>query len=154
MMSDPLITITTAFPSSLEEVLLLLQPVDLPTEGVADYLTHFLVAKNGAGHIIGCAGLELHGKLALLRSVAVHPDYQGFNIGTRLVFAQLNQATQIGSTEIILLTTTARDFFAKTFGFQEAKRRRYNQRLQHSPEWKLPRCAAAVVMKLKLQRAK
>lgn len=153
-MADPLITITEAVPSSLAAILALLQAVNLPIEGVQEYLASFQVAKSGAGHIIGCVGLERHGQIGLLRSAAVHPDYQGGKIGTRLVFALLTKATQEGITEVVLLTTSAQDFFAKTFGFKEAKRWRYNKVLQHSPEWNLPRCSSAVLMKLKLQRAK
>lgn len=153
-MTDLLITITPASPALLENILALLQMVNLPSEGVAEYLESFLVAKNGAGHVIGCVGLERHGQIGLLRSAAVHPDYQRHKIGTRLVFSLLNQAAQEDLTDVLLLTTTARDFFAKTFGFQEVRRWRYNKALQHSPEWNLPRCSSAVLMKLKVQRNK
>jgi N-acetylglutamate synthase-like GNAT family acetyltransferase len=153
-MAELLITITPASPALLENILALLQMVNLPSEGVAEYLESFLVAKNGAGHVIGCVGLERHGQIGLLRSAAVHPDYQRHKIGTRLVFSLLNQATQSGLTEIVLLTSTAQNFFAKTFGFQPAKRWRYSKRLAQSPEWNLPRCSSAVLMNLKVQRNK
>lgn len=153
-MTDPLITITQTAPSSLDEILSLLQMVNLPSEGVAEYLESFLSAKTYTGKIVGCVGLEQHGQIGLLRSAAVHPEYQGLKIGTRLVFSLLSEARQADITEVLLLTTTAQEFFAKTFGFREAKRWRYNKVLQHSPEWNLPRCSSAVLMKLKLQRAK
>jgi amino-acid N-acetyltransferase len=153
-MSELLITITPAHPSSREEVLSLLQRVQLPIEGVTEFFAHFMIAKNGAGHIIGYVGLEPHGQIGLLRSAAVHPDYQRHKIGTRLVFSLLHQARQSGLTEIVLLTATAQGFFAKTFGFQPAKRWRYNKRLQPSPEWNLPHCSSAILMKLPLQKKK
>ena len=153
-MSDPIITITQAAPSSLDEILSLLQVVNLPSEGVADYLASFFVAKTYTGKIVGCVGCEQHGQLGLLRSAAVHPDYQGAKVGTRLVFSLLSDAREKNIAEVLLLTTTAQDFFARNFGFQAAKRWRYNKRLQHSPEWNLPRCSSAILMKLKLQRAK
>ncbi|MBS1806618.1 MAG: GNAT family N-acetyltransferase [Acidobacteria bacterium] len=153
-MNEPLIIITQAIPLSLDEILSLLQVVNLPSEGVTEYLPSFLVAKTYTGKIVGCVGLEQHGQLGLLRSAAVHPDYQGAKIGTRLVFSLLSEAREKSISEVLLLTTSAQEFFAKNFGFQEAKRWRYNQRLQHSPEWNLPPCSSAVLMKLKLQRAK
>jgi amino-acid N-acetyltransferase len=153
-MSDLLITITQAIPLWLDEIVALLQVVNLPSQGVPKYLPGFFVAKTYTGKIVGCVGLEQYGQIGLLRSTAVHPDYQGAKIGTRLVFSLLNDAREKNISEVLLLTTTAQDFFSRNFGFQEAKRWRYNQRLQHSPEWNLPRCSSAVLMKLKLQRAR
>jgi len=52
--------------------------------------------------------------------------------------------------EVVLLTTTARDFFSNRFRFEEATRADYDEQFAASPEWKLPRCSSAVVMRLKL----
>jgi len=149
-MIDRKITIATASPPCLEDVLSILSRAELPHDGVEEHLGGFLVARTGGGEIIGCIGLERHGSLGLLRSVAVLPEYQGQQIGNKLVRELLNRAANDGVTEMTLLTTTAKDYFAKKFGFKEAKRATYEKRLINSPEWNLPRCSSAAFMTLKL----
>lgn len=150
-MTEPLITITKASPAQLQETLALLHAVDLPHEGVAEYFDSFLVAVDEAGKVFGCVGLERHAKIGLLRSLAVCPDYQGKRLGTRLTYALLDIAAEKGISEVVLLTTTAKNFFAKVFQFEEVKRTRFDEALKNSPEWNLPRCSSAVCMKLSLK---
>jgi N-acetylglutamate synthase-like GNAT family acetyltransferase len=150
-MIDPRITIATASPPCLGDVLSILSRAELPHDGVEEHLRGFLVARSSGGKIVGCIGLERHGKLGLLRSAAVLPEYQGQQIGNKLVRELLNRAANDGVTEVTLLTTTAKDYFAKKFGFKEAKRARYEKRLINSPEWNLPRCSSAAFMTLKLK---
>ena len=92
------------------------------------------------GRLVGCAGMERHGRLGLLRSAAVVPEFQRSGLGTKLTEAILQDAAQQGLSEMLLLTTTARDFFEKKFGFEVAGREDYDERLAQSPEWRLPRC--------------
>lgn len=149
-MKTALVSISPAAPDSLEAVLSLLGSVHLPTAGVKEQFEQFLVATDGAGKIIGCIGLERHAQIGFLRSLAVHPDYQGHKIGTRLTSALLANAEQQGMRDIVLLTTTAQAFFAQVFGFQVAKRQRYEAQLTDSVEWHLPRCSSAILMHLSL----
>lgn len=149
-MTAQLVTIERASTASLGEVLAILRRVDLPHDGVEEHFKDFLVAWSGGGKLLGCVGLERHGELGLLRSAAVLPEFQGQWIGNKLVLALLKRAAVDELTEVALLTTTAKDFFQKKFGFKEAKRSRYKKRLQNSPEWNLPRCSSAVFMTLKL----
>lgn len=128
----------------------LLTETDLPLDGVREYFDGFLIARDESGQIIGCAGLEIHGKLGLLRSVGVSPNLQKSGLGSQLVTSVISEARKNGIEEIVLLTTTARDFFARRFDFIETTREIYDERLQNSPEWTLPRCSSAVVMKLPL----
>ena len=145
-MSSLNISIAPASPADLEEMLALLAAVGLPPDGVAEYLDGFLVARDGAGRLLGCIGMERYGRLGLLRSAAVAPDLQRSGLGSRLTAALLDRAAAAGVEEIALLTTTARDFFARKFGFAEAERADYEGRLGLSPEWGLPRCSSAVLM--------
>jgi N-acetylglutamate synthase-like GNAT family acetyltransferase len=59
----------------------------------------------------------------------------------------LEAAAARGVREVVLLTTTARDFFARRFGFEEAERGDYESRLSQSPEWRLPRGSTAAFMR-------
>ena len=146
-----LIEIEPASSKDEADILNLLTQTNLPHEGVSKHLGSFLIARDESGIVIGCAGLELHGKIGLLRSVAVSPDLQKSGLGSRLIETVIGKAKRSGLQEIVLLTTTARDFFSRRFGFIETFRENYNESLQNSPEWTLPRCSSAVVMKLKLE---
>ena len=145
--------IERAAAADLPELLSLLDSTGLPREGVAEYLPGFLVARDEAGRLTGCVGMERHGPVALLRSAAVAPDVQGTGLGRRLTAALLELARAEGVAEVLLLTTTAREFFADKFGFREAARADYDARLAASPEWRLPRCSSAVLMRLDLSAA-
>lgn len=146
------ISVSKASRADLAELLALLAAVNLPTEGIVDHIGHFWVARDIDNRMVGCAGLEVYGRLGLLRSVAVSPDTQHAGLGSKLTSAILDEAAEAGIEEVVLLTTTARDFFARRFGFIEADRVEYNERLATSQEWLLPRCSSAVFMLLQLNR--
>ncbi|MFL6212102.1 MAG: GNAT family N-acetyltransferase [Pyrinomonadaceae bacterium] len=148
-MSDEAITIGPATPADLAELLALLAAVNLPPDGVAEHLAGFLVARASSGQLVGSVGLERYGDVGLLRSAAVAPDMQRAGLGARLVAALLARARAAGVQEVALLTTTARDFFARRFGFTEADRAAYEAQLAAAPEWRLPRCASASFMCLR-----
>jgi arsenate reductase len=149
-MVTQLITIEQASAACLPEILELLSAADLPHEGVKEHLDGFLIARSSGRRAVGCVGLERYGDLALLRSAAVLPEYQGDGIGSRLVRRLLENAARDGVAEVVLLTTTAKSYFQAKFGFQERERDDYQKRLALSPEWNLPRCSSAVLMALKL----
>jgi N-acetylglutamate synthase-like GNAT family acetyltransferase len=150
IMTDQVITIEKASPACLDDVLEMLSQINLPHDGVKEHFGGFLVARSGGGRILGCVGLEHHGEIGLLRSAAVLSEYQGQWIGNKLIRELLKRASNEGITEVVLLTTTAREYFQNKFGFKEAKRSDYDERLAESPEWNLPRCSSAVFMTLKL----
>jgi len=143
-------TISGASRSDLEDIFALLTAVNLPHEGVSEHLESFIVARDAEGHLVGCAGLERHGDVGMLRSVAVSPELQKSGLGSRLTSAVVENAVGDGIKEVVLLTTTARDFFARRFGFVDAERSDYESRLTQSPEWNLPRCSSAAFMRLDL----
>ncbi|MFN7927342.1 MAG: GNAT family N-acetyltransferase [Blastocatellia bacterium] len=145
--------ITAATPAQLDTLLALLACVGLPGDGVAEYLANFLVATDEAGILIGCIGLERHAKIGLLRSLAVAPAQQGRGLGTRLTSALLALAAQQGIEDVVLLTTTAGEFFMNGFGFQPAARVDYDAALVASPEWQLPCCSSAAFLRLSLAKS-
>lgn len=145
------ITITDASPYDLADILALLSQVQLPHDGVAESVSAFLVARDESARLIGTIGLERHGNTALLRSAAVVPDYQGCGIGSRLTEKLLERATNDGVERVVLLTSTASEFFARRFGFCETSRTVFDNDLAASSEWNLPRCSSAVCMSLALQ---
>ena len=144
------IAITNASANDLQAILDLLSQVQLPHDGVAENLSDFLVARDQS-RLIATIGIERHGDTALLRSAAVAPDYQGCGIGSRLTENLLQRATSDGLERVVLLTTTASDFFARRFGFCETSRTAFDKDLAASSEWNLPRCSSAVCMSLDLR---
>src|SRR5690349_17740468 len=78
------VTLASATAADLDDALALLTAVDLPHDGVAEHLDGFAVARDAAGRLVGVAGLERHGSVGLLRSVAVDPALHRSGLGSRL----------------------------------------------------------------------
>jgi N-acetylglutamate synthase-like GNAT family acetyltransferase len=62
---------------------------------------------------VGYAGFELYRGDALLRSVVVDPARRRGGAGRGIVAAPLAEARRRGATRAFLLTTTAKDYFAR-----------------------------------------
>lgn len=104
-------------PADLPASLALLSALDLPTAGVREHLGGFLLAEDrDGGHLLGLAGLETHGRVGLLRSVAVTPSAREQGVAARLVGEVLDQARRLELEAVYLLTTTASGYFRR-FGF-------------------------------------
>jgi amino-acid N-acetyltransferase len=92
------------------------------------------------------AGLELHGEDGLLRSVAVDPDYRGQGLAKSLVAAVIERATRVGLRSMYLLTTTARDYFAR-LGFADCPRDAAPRAIRDSWEFRTGCPSSATLMK-------
>ncbi len=125
----------------------LLTENDLPLDGVEDMVSDFVLAKDKSGNVIGCGAIERIGDVGLLRSVAVSHSCQNNGVGSSIVKKIIGDAAKEGVNEIVLLTTTAKKFFETCFGFSETPRAAFDDALQSSTEWNLPRCSSAVVMR-------
>lgn len=106
--------------SEKEAIQDLLMACELPGEDIGEHLTHFILAKDGKT-LIGTIGLEVYDDIALLRSLAVNPNYRGKGIGQALYARIMDYAQSHTIREIYLLTLTAEEFFAKR-GFEIANR--------------------------------
>jgi amino-acid N-acetyltransferase len=143
------VTYENATRADIEPVHKLLTANDLPLDGAADFIEHFIVAK-AAGRIVGSIGLERYGKNALLRSAAVRKDLQGRGIGRALVHALLDRAERDGVEAVYLLTTTADDYFTE-FGFETVERNALPAELSASRELQ-GACPASATAMLKALR--
>lgn len=112
--------VTKAKISDLPGIFGLLRDNGLPFEGVAEDLRNFIVIRDGR-EIIGCAGLEIHGRMGLLRSVAVKKERQGQGLGMTLISRIFNLARNKDIKRIYLLTTDSSQFFSQ-FGFERIER--------------------------------
>lgn len=138
---------TTDFP----EVERLLVEAGLPTAGVADIFrtspSDFFVAMAGdlAGKLVAVAGLEVCGDNALLRSVAVRPDWRRLGVGCDLVKRIVCHAEERGVRALYLLTMTAEHYFPR-FGFEPIDRATVPADISQTLEFKSACPATAVAM--------
>ena len=141
-------TIRAARPDDHAAVRALLAAADLPLDGVPDDLAHFLVAER-AGAVVGAIGMEFYDGAGLLRSAVVSPALRGSGLGERLVRHLLDSARAAGTTDVVLLTTTADRWFPR-FGFTRTSRDEVPTPLHASLEFQGACPASAVVMRLRM----
>lgn len=122
----------------------LLQRSGLPTSDLGTARPEFVVATQ-TGQVIGIGALERLGNVALLRSVAVEPQWQASGLG-RLIVEELEQrARAAGIDELILLTLTARNFFER-LGYHAKPREQVPPAVLDSAEFRCLCPASAVCM--------
>jgi amino-acid N-acetyltransferase len=135
--------------SDLPAVLGLLGRAHLPTAGVADVPSQFVMAESN-GKLVGVVGLELYGESALLRSAAVEESWRGSGVGRVLVERALDVARERGIEDVFLLTTTAEHYFPR-FGFSCVSRDSVTPGVQSSIEFQEACPASATVMRKSLR---
>ncbi len=120
-------------------IIILLKNTKLPPDGIEAHLENFLIIRHpeavaGSEFLVGTVGLEIYGKSALLRSLAVHPDFQGKGLGTRLVNRITEAAKKKDIHRLFLLTDTAEDYFKKK-GFAIVPRDQVPEAMKQSIEF-------------------
>jgi amino-acid N-acetyltransferase len=97
----------------LSTVKQLLSESSLPIEDLtAQHLQHFFGCGSGL-ELEGLVGLEIYGKVALLRSLVVASSRRGSGAGSALVDHAERHARDQGVQSLYLLTTTAEKFFLR-----------------------------------------
>ena len=140
------IVIAPAKATDIASIKLILQANQLPVQGVDDHWRTFLVARDGE-KIVACGGAEAYPIAALIRSIAVLPDYRSHGLGRRLVRQLLDRLASHGLREFYLLTTTAESYFQKR-GFQKIERDEVHPQLLASREFQDACPSSAVCMRL------
>ncbi|MDP3136261.1 MAG: arsenic resistance N-acetyltransferase ArsN2, partial [Burkholderiaceae bacterium] len=126
----------------------LLKVNKLPLDGARDHLSTYLVANRGT-EVVGVAGAEVFGDIALLRSVAVAPAVHRQGVGKLLVHRLLEEAKRRQIAKVYLLTVTAPEYFAR-FGFKRGARDDAPEALRASAEFQGACPASAAFMSLTL----
>ena len=140
------LTITGATAADVEPIKALLRLNELPLEGVDEHWRTFVVAWDG-DRLVGCGGAEAHQVAALIRSIAVDPQYRSQGIGRRIVRNLLDRLASRGLREFYLLTTTAEEYFKKR-GFKRIDRDEVHPQLLSSKELQGACPDTAVCMRL------
>ncbi len=142
-------TMRRATPPDWPKLAALLTTADLPLDGAEAHLPDFFLAFRGDA-LIGSAGLERYGDTSLLRSVAVEVLERGHGLGQALVQQMIAYAASLEVRQVVLLTTTAADFFVR-FGFQPISRGEFPRAAQVSVEFQEACPASATGMSLLLE---
>lgn len=129
-----MVDLRNAAPSDLEAVTSLLREAGLPAEGVEDQFPAQYQVATAEGSVVGVAGLELHGRAGLFRSLAVRPTFRGTGVGTALIRERTEYARDLGLSQVFLLTTTAAGYFEK-LGFRRTERGIVPEELAKSKEF-------------------
>jgi amino-acid N-acetyltransferase len=135
-----------ARPHDLRGALDLLGRAELTEQDVAERWGHYFVVREDDGRVVGVAGLEIHGEDGLLRSVAVDEDYRGQGLAASLVEAAMARAKLVSLRSVYLLTTTARDYFAR-HGFSDCPRDEAPAAIRESWEFRSGCPSTAAFMK-------
>jgi len=112
----------------------LLEGKRLPTADLEHSLPVLFVAQDGP-MLVGAGGFEVHGESGLLRSVVVADRLRGTGLGRALVESVEAAARQRGLRELVLLTETARDFFAR-IGYVDIARESAPEAIRSSAEFR------------------
>jgi amino-acid N-acetyltransferase len=128
------VEIREAAPGDLPAIRRLLAACGLPTADVGGAGQKFLAATR-RGALVGCIGLEEHGRAGLLRSFAVAPGERRRGIGAALHDRAVGLARSHGIDELWILTTTARERALRS-GFAEAARDEVPEGVRESAQFR------------------
>jgi amino-acid N-acetyltransferase len=135
----------------------LLADAGLPGDGVAEILAtrpaDFVVAEDPAapGALLGVAGLEVCCDNALLRSVAVRPEWRARGLGREIIGRAIREGEARGLRALYLLTTTAEHYFPR-FGFATVAREAVPAEIRETVEFRSACPNSAVAMERVLAR--
>ena len=143
------ITVSGVRPGEHSAIKTLISECGLTVEDItSDKLPHFLVARRGE-EIVAVVGLEIAGKDALLRSLAVCEPYRRRGVGAKLTRAIERYAFSQAVETLYLLTMTAELFFAGQ-GYERTDRKAAPAAMQATREFQSLCPAAAVCMRKSL----
>ena len=95
------------------EVEALLTEAQLPVADLASSRSLKLLGIRDGGGLLGVVGIEVYGRVGLIRSLAVEPAHRKSGLGVSLVSNAEAWAAEQGVETLYLLTTTAAQFFAR-----------------------------------------
>jgi amino-acid N-acetyltransferase len=135
-------------PDDLKTVQALLRSNNLPFEDCGDHLSNFI----GIAHdnlVIAIGGFEHIGQYALLRSVAVDPQFRRLGLAASLIENRLSQLRLLKVKAVYILTETAEQYFSQ-LGFDIVDRDGLPVEIQTTQQCQSLCPASATAMRLVL----
>ncbi len=143
---DNEIRITAAGEADVPFIKSLLSQANLATDGVDEQWKMFVVARDGT-KVVGCGGSEPFQFAAVLRSIAVDPEYRKQGIGRRIVRQLLDRLASRGLREFYLLTIDGEEYFRKR-GFKTIDRDEVHPQILASSQFQGGCPDSAICMRL------
>lgn len=106
--------------SDIQKTIELLQASDLPSSDI-DGKTQKIVVAECKEKLVAAGGIEKLGSLALIRSIAVRPEYRNNGIASSIYHLLEKYARDSSVEELYLITESAKAYFQK-LGFLEKDR--------------------------------
>ena len=138
-------SIEPANPSDLPAIRWLLESNGLPSDDLTEELLQSFLVLCDEGRVLGVIGLELHGGVALLRSLVVAEEFRGRNHGAALTSAAESLARRLDVVSIYLLTTSAETFF-QSRGYRRISREAAAPQIQTTSQFSALCPSTAVLM--------
>jgi amino-acid N-acetyltransferase len=85
---------------------------NLPSQDIVEHIDNFVVIEENE-IIIGVGGLEISGRVGLVRSIVVAPEHRGNGIGKKIYKLLEIKANDLGINTLYLLTESAAEYFLK-----------------------------------------
>ena len=142
------ITYSFATPADKAQIRQFLSECGLPTLYIARHLKSFMVAR-AAKKLVGVIGLEVYGRVGLLRSLCVEPAYRGRGIARDLNARMLAYAHRRGIDTLYLFTVKAVRFSSK-LGFKKIDRKRIPKSIRSTWQFRSFRPYPVVCMMKKI----
>ena len=148
-----MVTLEAVFTADEPWIRQLLTLCGLPHEDITlQHLCHFWAMKE-KGQIIGVVGLEVFGRLALLRSLAVDPRFRNRGLAQQLTKKAEEYAASLKIEVLCLLTVTAEGFFQKQ-GYEKLARDAAPQEIKGTDEFQGLCPASSALMVKQIQGRK
>lgn len=142
------VIISEASANDFTAIVNLLKENNLPVNDIAQGKQIFFKALQN-DTLVGCIGLEIYEKAGLLRSLAISDLHKNSGIGKKLYNVLLNHSLEQNLLQLILLTTTAKEYFKK-FDWVETERSKVPATIQTSSEFAALCPSTATCMQLSL----
>jgi len=134
--------------SNISDIEALLERCDLPFSDCSEHIQNF-VGVIKSGNLIAIGALQYEGSVALLRSIAVHPDSRGQGLASAMTHHLVEQARSRELRQLYILTETAETYFSR-FGFYSIPREVAPACIQATQQFELLCPASAQLMRLDL----
>lgn len=140
------VTYRRATAADLGRIEELLSSNQLPVAGVGANIEEFWLALDGE-QLVGVVGLEIHGPVGLLRSVAVRTEFRKLGVARKLFGLVAADARERRLAALYLLTETAERYFER-LGFVRVEREAAPRDLLASVEFRGACPASAALLHL------